>query len=136
MNVSCSGKPFSNVSDRCLQCCSKPAIHRPHLFSFVRITFKKAHFICSTALCSGVCNLCCCKGQQLLQLFVDLCALCDVTGLICQLFGQQGWCLIPAFEADWGLLGGLEIGGLCSKIFYFLVTILKQYFELNTMSCN
>lgn len=35
----------------------------------VQLTSKKANFICSAVFCLA-CNLCCCKGKQLLQLFV------------------------------------------------------------------
>lgn len=50
-------------------------------FSFlVQLTSKNANFICSAVFCLA-CNPCCCKGKQLLQLFVAVPAVCDVAGV-------------------------------------------------------
>jgi len=78
VNVSCSAKSFSNVSERYLQCCLKTITLWTHSLSFVRVTSEKAHLICSAAFHPGACNLCCREGRQLLERSAGR---CGVTGV-------------------------------------------------------
>lgn len=87
-----------------LQCSLKTTILCSYsglsFFSFlVQLTSRKANFICSAVFCLA-CNLCCCKGKQLLQLFGDVPAVCGVTGVDLVALPPTGPVHYTALEAD------------------------------------
>lgn len=106
-------------------------------FSFlVQLTSKKANFICSAVFCLA-CNPCCCKGKQLLQLFVAVPAVCDVAGVDLVALWPTGPVHYTGTES-W--LGAVWKGARqqCVRfawfVFLFLSSnILKPYFQLDTI---